>query len=368
MSSMSEVVVQIAADNLIGPRDNGRFIYASCPFHSAGRAQKTPSFWISKSTGAYGCWSCSASGKNAVEFLKAVGGKAGATARGIIRQAQEETRKNAKYEQAKKKREAVRGFKAVHKLPANELLPIYNSKPESLISQGFDVEVLQDHNIGFDQHNQRLTFPIFDIEGDLVGISGRNTSGYGPKYKVYTGKHLNGDGVMVPGELGEWYPYYSADDVRNHLWRADKVYPRVMAREEGWDYIIIVEGYKAALWMVQHGYLSTVAIMGARMSRQQARIVRRMGVRTFVFLDNNQAGRDGSEDICFRLGDLSAGCYEVTYDPIRESVQNEEQFKNLQPDDLEEEAIAECLRLAIPQSRLSSRLRWRMKQWQARRT
>lgn len=359
---LGDVVLQVARENLENVQDRGGFVYASCPFHGVDRS---PSFWLKKETGSWKCWTCGESGKDLQSFLKAVGGSGSAEVRRALRIAQKEAEQTAVLDKARKARASIRSLHSKTTLPANELLPIYRNPIPSLVSQGFNEDLLREHEIGYDLQREKITFPIFDIQGGLVGISGRLTQGTGPKYKVYSGRHVNGDGVMVPGELGEWFPWYQSEEIRNHLWRGDKVFPRVMRGEEGWNYIIIVEGFKAALWMVQCGYTSTVALMGASMTEQQERVIRRMGVQTFVFLDNNEAGRKGSSNVCWRLGDLKAGCYEVSYDPVRDLCEDEKKYEKLQPDDLDEEVLAILLAEARARHRLRKELRrkmWRQKQ------
>lgn len=339
MSNLAGVIRELASEHLKDVQVDGDFIHAACPFHQTKSG--TP-FWMSLKKGSYGCWSCSARGDSLEELLRALKISVTGSVRGIIQLAREEARRQAPIERAKKKKLARKKLVGTSLLPAKELLPIYDFDPVELINEGFSPEILAEHHIGFDRDRGKITFPVFDLEGNLIGISGRRSDiRPGPKYKFYDGWHNNGDGVRVPGELGEWYPHYTSEGIRDHLWRGNIVFPRAFSGE--WKQIVVVEGFKAALWMVQHGYENTVAIMGSKMSAQQERAVRRMGAEVFVFLDANDAGRDGSEDLCYRLGAATFPVYEVGYDLVEvecsEDQDEDEVRDGLQPSDLSKEAI-----------------------------
>jgi hypothetical protein len=267
--------------------------------------------------------------------------------------AREEAKKRIGVERVKKAKRARQSFKGTHVLPHKELLPIFNFTPMDLVDGGFDEKTLEDHQIGYDRRHERVTFPIWDVDGNLVGISGRKgAESVGPKYKVYQGWHENADGVRVPGELGEWYPTYSSEGIRDHLWRGERVYNKIyQGLDEG---LIIVEGYKAALWLAQLGWDTVVAIMGSTMTAQQERLIFRMGTPTWVFLDANYAGRRGSRDICWRLGNASFPVLECTYDSVEFDDPEGDVSAlrdDLQPDDLSEAEIDTILASAKRKTR-----------------
>lgn len=323
---------EIAQQHLERVRIKSDFISAACPFHKAGK-ERRPSFWISRETGAWGCFTCGERGSNLKWLLKGLG-VSSVRIESQLEEAEKEYRKTWDLEKARARKKARKPFKGDRTLP-DSLLGVYDFAPLDLVDAGFDKKLLREHDIGFDRRNNRITFPIRDLFGNLVGISGRATMiGEEPKYLVYSGRRIV-DGKEVLGELGEWYPEYSNEGVRDHLWRMDKCYQRIMDNEGGEEQLIIVEGYKAALWLVQHGWINTVALMGARMSPVQERIVRSLGVETFVFLDNNRPGRKGSRQICQRIAVSTFPVYEVSYP--------EYCSEDAQPDDLGEEELEEAL-------------------------
>lgn len=306
---MEGFVEEFAAEHLEGVQNRGGFVYACCPFHD----EKTPSFWIA-GDGHWACWGCGESGQDLLALMQSLG-VGTRKAKAQLEEARKEAKKYAKVKRVKVAKKARQEFRGTSVLPARELLPIFDYTPMDLVDEGFDEEILEDHKVGYDRKHERTTFPIWDLDSNLIGISGRRAERVsGPKYKVYQGWHENRDGVRVPGELGEWYKDYSSTDIRNHLWRGERVYQKIYDGED--DELIIVEGYKAALWLVQHGYHNTVALMGSTMTAQQERLIRRMGTPTWVFLDANYAGRRGSRDICWRLGNATFPVYECDYEVL----------------------------------------------------
>lgn len=320
---MSSLADEIAQQYLKRVRVKDEFISAACPFHKGGHESK-PSFWVNRQIGNWGCFTCGEHGGGLKWLLKKLGvSTAHFDAR--LEEAEKEAKKTIEVDKARARRKARKPFAGEHLLP-DALLGVFDFMPLDLVEAGFDKGVLQEHEIGYDRRNNRVTFPIRDLFGNLVGISGRATMiGEEPKYLIYSGRRVI-DGKEVLGELGEWYPDYTNEGVRDHLWRLDRCYERLMKNEGGQEQLIIVEGYKAALWLVQNGWINTVALMGARISPNQERIVRSLGVETFVLLDNNEPGRKGSARVCQRLAASTFGVYEVSYP--------EDCDETAQPDDL----------------------------------
>jgi DNA primase len=353
---------QIAEEHLSRVRIKSDYISAVCPFHKGGQ-ERHPSFWVHRGTGAWGCFTCTASGSS-IKYLLRELGHSSRKIEAEIEEAEKDADKIRKVSQAKRRRKAREGFEGEHVLPES-LLGVFDYLPLDLVDAGFPEELLRSHDIGYDQRNDRITFPLRDLKGKLIGISGRSTRpGEVPKYLLYNGRRIM-DGKEVLGELGEWFPQYSNESVRDHLWRIHFVYEDLMSRR--WDQLIVVEGYKAAMWMVKHGWYHTVAVMGTKMTEKQERLIRHFGVEVFVFTDNNEPGQEAATNWCQRLAVSSFPVYRVRY-PGHCS-------ESAQPDDLEEQELDEVLqaseriggryvdakRLARKQARRQREKPWRRK-------
>ena len=181
--------------------------------------------------------------------------------------------------------------------------------PIALLQQGFTQSVLRKHEIGFDYYRQRIVFPIRDIQGNLIGISGRSIyPDDQPKYRFYVSEIQD----ILPDY--KFYPH-------KHLYHGHHV-------RRGKP-LIIVEGFKACLWLVQHGWKNTVALMGASMTDEQALLLGSLSNDFILFLDNDDAGRRATKKIYYQLLDL--GRVSVVLGPKR------------QPDDYTKEEIEELL-------------------------
>lgn len=322
---MFGLVDQIAKDYLRRVRIKQNFISAACPFHKGGQ-ERRPSFWLSRQTGGWGCFTCSAGSGDLKELLRLIGIH-NSKVEVAIEEAQQDASNVATIEKAKQRKKAKAEFKAVHTLP-DAVLGVFDFVPLDLVDAGYPETLLIQHDIGFDHRSDRITFPIRDYEGTLVGISGRSVRATIPKYLIYSGRRVI-EGKEVLGELGEWYPEYSNDGVRDHLWRIQSVYPELINSTDG--QLIIVEGFKAALWLVLHDWTNVVALMGTKMTFAQERMIRRLGAETFVFLDNNEPGREASREICQRLAVSTFPVYECHYPDYFD--------ENAQPDDLTEAEV-----------------------------
>lgn len=341
---MREIADEIARDHLRLVKVKEDFIAAACPFHKEGQERRA-SFWVNRLNGEWGCFACAEHGSDLRSLLRGLGIKS-RRIEAVLEEAVTEAKRERVINKATKRRKARAEFRGEHVLP-EALLGVYDWCPTKLLEEGFSEEVLLAHDIGFDRTRERITFPIRDLFGSLVGISGRTVvpGGY-PKYKIYEGMHEK-DGIRSLGELGEWFPEYSVDGIRNHLWRAHLIYTDIYHDRS--KQLIVVEGYKAAMWLVQQGWFNTVALMGARMSPMQERIVRRLGTETWIFLDNNEAGHAGTAALENRLGSTTFPVYLCHYP--------EEFDEDVQPSDLEGDEIESILESAV---RARGKYKWQL--------
>lgn len=166
----------------------------------------------------------------------------------------------------------------IKKLESGKVLPeyilgAYPLAPVALLREGFTEEILREHQVGFDHRAGRITFPIRDHIGRLVAVSGRaHPTGY-PRYLVYE------------QEFRKVFPGYKADN-RRHLYGIDSVYASKYIDPNNADPIIIVEGYKACLWLRQHGFMTTVALQGSSLTPSQEIMLHRLRGEKIIFLDN----------------------------------------------------------------------------------
>jgi DNA primase len=333
---MHDIVDEIALQHLRSVKIKEGFISAACPFHKDGQ-EKRPSFWINRYEGKWGCFSCGVGGPSLRGLLQNLKVRSARITQ-ILEEAEKEAEKTASLRKAKKKQKARADFVGESILP-EEFLGLYDYTPLGLIEEGFDEEVLKRHWIGYDTKLDRITYPIFDLYGNLVGVSGRQPDGRVPKYKVYQGWHEVTDPrtnkrERRPGELGEMFPRYSSDNMKDHLWRGHLFYEHLYNCVEEDAYVILTEGYKGCLWLVQMGLEYTAALMGSYISPKQLQIVSRLGVPIYVWMDNDWPGRKASRAISKQLAAVNPVVYECVYP-------DDEEYEGASPDDLRDPTLVE---------------------------
>lgn len=348
---MREYVLELVSQFLPGPfKRSGEYIVCKCPFHKGGN-ERTASFGVHLEKGVFNCFSCHESG-DLRRLLRLLG-----TPREQVDSILDPIKKDLQrskelYEQTKQHFFLdTDPFKATFVLP-EDLPAIFDWMPVSLVEKGFDPKLLQDMEIGFDRKNNRIMYPIRDMYGALAGYSGGATlQDQIPKYKVYQGGHKKGS-LWCPSDYGDWFdekfPGYKFEN-HHFLWNFNRVFPRVIDVEEGNDTIFIVEGFKACLWMIQAGFINTIALMGSSISERQQRMLHRLGGDVVLCLDNDDAGRRATEKVGSVLWEPLHGKVFVMKYP------KEHEFLKTQPDNYQPDVLYQMMQHAeqfVPKSAL----------------
>jgi len=160
-----------------------------------------------------------------------------------------------------------------------------------LVGRGFTKETIAKFELGFCSRGlmkDRIAIPLRDSQGALVGYAGR---------------------VVDDGAITEENPKYRFPSVREHggkryefskglfLYNAHTIATPA-------DELVIVEGFAATWWLVQHGFYHTVALMSATCSPEQAALIVGMVPRRgkiLIMPDGDQAGRYCAESLLKQL-------------------------------------------------------------------
>jgi len=251
-------------------------VMAVCPFHmkADGSEEKSPSFAMSLTTGLWFCHSCQARG-NLFTFLRDVG-----NSREYIERRYQPLINAAKSNLPPPKDPLRLDVFSNTPLPEG-LLGIFENCPLALLDAGFDESTLKSFDVGFDDAHMRITYPLRDLGGALVGVSGGTVQNALPKYKIY-------DKEYPTWGLPERINWNKA----SVLWNAHAVYPETYFQTAPGP-VAVVEGFKACMWVWQAGIRNVVALLGNYLSYEQQWILERMGAPVYLFLDNNGPGRKG---------------------------------------------------------------------------
>lgn len=281
-------VLDVAKGYLTGIKRSGpENIMAICPFHTRqdGTPERNPSFALSLTTGLWICHTCKERGTfRALLQAFSVPGNIIQTRYGVLF---EELAHNL--ERKPKPNKVILDPNP----PLDEsCLGLFDYISEQMLDWGFTEETIRKFNVGFDTKSFRITFPLRDFAGRLMGISGRTVTDAMPRYKIYDEKDLEPWGVQA-----------RKVERSNLIWNVDRVYPATYFKSN--TEVVVVEGFKACMWVDQAGVENVVSLVGSYMSDQQCMILERMGGPFYFFLDNDLAGMKGT---AFGMRRLSKSC------------------------------------------------------------
>lgn len=268
-------------------------IVALCPFHD----DSSPSFAMNVHNGLYICYACGEKGSFRTFLTKL--GMTPEQIRHHYGKTLEELKRNAPPPPDPSKPGVV--VEENRHIP-EDLLGLFHKCPEALLEEGFEEATLRDFGVGFDDKHNRITYPLRDLKGNLVGISGRAMNeDASSRYKVYKEEY----------KTWELPPYET--DKSLLLWNAHRVYPEALKPGRPQP-LVIVEGFKGCMWVAQAGYTNVVALMTKTMSWAQSWILKRMGGPFILFLDNDDAGIDGTIAVSKELIKISPDVRIVEYE------------------------------------------------------
>ena len=318
---MSEDILEIAKEYLSRVKPSGpNDIMAICPFHrkADGSEENTGSFAMNIYNGLWYCHSCHSRG-NLFTFLRDMG--VGRTQIDLIyKSAIDEAQRYSP-----KKYNPLKGTAATKETLEERFLGTFDYCPLDLLNEGYPQELLRKFGVGFDVDHKRITFPLRDVVGRLVGISGRAVEdGQVPRYKVYDKEYI--DFGMAARETQK----------RAILWNASAVIAQLMfEKDPSSRFVVVTEGFKAVMRVDQAGISNVVGLLGSYMSTEQQEMLEEMGCTVLLMLDNNDAGRKGQIDAGQRLTKTVPHVFAVPYDAP-------------QPSDLESQAILQAIASSQP--------------------
>lgn len=311
---MTDAIRQIAHTYLrkVKPTGNEN-VMALCPFHSKadGSEEKNPSFAMNIYSGLWYCHSCHSRG-NLYTFLRDIG----------LPRSEITLRFKTTIEEAEKYAPArpnpLNPIEPTKEPLDESLLGLFDFCPQLMLDEGYPEELLRQFDVGFDEKHLRITFPLRDWRGRLVGISGRTVVNATPRYKVYDKEYV--DFGLQPRETQK----------RALLWNTHNVFTQFTFDNPADQFVVVCEGFKAVMRVVQGGISAAVGLLGSYMSSEQQWLLESMGCPVFLMLDNNPAGRVGQLDAGRRLLKAVEHLHVVQYDAD-------------QPSDLQPQAVVDAI-------------------------
>lgn len=277
----------------------GKNYFGICPFHD----DHNPSMSVSPEKGVYKCFVCGNAGNvfnfvmeyekvSFYEAVKIVADKIGVSI-DISTSKKENTKKSPLYDI----------YNIAYKFYQNNLNTVYGKDAKKyLLNRKIDEDVIKNFNIGlslsdselcnalkakgfkdddivssgvavqngnniYDIYKNRIMFPLYDLEGNVVGFSGRI---YNQKSES---KYINTKETEIfkKGEL--LYNYHIA---------------KKEARKE--KNIIVVEGFMDVIRLSTIGIVNVVATMGTAVTKYQFNLIQKLAPNITLMFDGDKAG------------------------------------------------------------------------------
>lgn len=150
-----------------------------------------------------------------------------------------------------------------------------NSKlTKVLCNKGFDNDILLKSGISsggdngiYDTFTNRIMFPLWDINGRVVGFSGRIYN------KSDTSKYINSKESEIFKKGSLIYNYHRAkEEIRKK------------------KFVIIVEGFMDVIALYKAGIYNVVAMMGTAVTNEQAKLLKKLSTNIILCFDGDKAG------------------------------------------------------------------------------
>lgn len=149
-----------------------------------------------------------------------------------------------------------------------------------MFDRGFTVETLVAWDIGYDERTQRITIPVHNADGEIVGVKGRSWKSKRAEKIKYL---ILGDNPAKPKRFKYGFPYYEKSLIVFGLHKL----------EGPVETLVLVEGELDVLALWQIG-IPAVCTGSAHLSETQAKLVRDWCDEVIVFFDTNTAGEQGT--------------------------------------------------------------------------
>jgi DNA primase len=312
---LSNDIVDVVSD-YVKLEKKGKYLFGLCPFHN----EKTPSFSVTPAMQIFNCFGCNKGGNvvhfimnienlNFIEAIELLADRAGIKL---------PDKKDERYKKDNELRNQIfeinriaaiyfykniistAGSNAREYLKNRNILRAsikkfglgYSTVSEGglygyLLDKGFDEGLIIKSGLVakgksgdfYDRFRKRLMFPIFDVQGRVLGFGGRVLGSSIPKY-------INSSETFIYKKGRNLYGLNFAK----------------MAREKR---IIIVEGYMDVIALHQSGIINSVASLGTALTERQGQLLKKYAEEIIISFDEDQAGKAAtirSLDLLAKMG------------------------------------------------------------------
>jgi DNA primase len=124
------------------------------------------------------------------------------------------------------------------------------------LDQGLSIRTQKYFHVGIDVKSDRITFPIHNRSGELIGVKAR-----------YVGKNK---------EIEDKYKYLYLVPCNKSIefFNFHRALPHIVSQKE----VIVVEGAKTVMYLHQWGYRNAISIEGDTLSDEQIKLLKELGI------------------------------------------------------------------------------------------
>lgn len=247
----------------------GNDYFAHCPLHE----DKTPSLSFTPSKNSYYCFSCGKSGGmigylmdfEGMEFEDAVAKAAALADVDLGKMCQSKTMTLLKRLRIFNATKSVKE-KYIHDiLPSSELTKYQKGKVDEWLEEGIEQDVMDLFDVRIDTIGNRIVYPVYDIDGNLINIKGRT------RYSNY--KAL---------KLPKYINYYKVG-VMDYFQGLNITLPYVQEENE----IIIFESIKSVMKAYGWGYKNCASAEKHTLTPEQIDLLVKLKVNVVLAYDSD---------------------------------------------------------------------------------
>ena len=255
----------------------------NCPFH---KDDNDPSLSIRPSTNRWHCFGCGATG-NIFDWIQAYEGKTfpealeqvcemlGEEPEEYIESETVAYLKQQKKQQMKIKKSAEQPQRTILDFTEDYLYKFSDELPQEWLDEDMTEEALRHYNIMIDPNANRIVYPVFDADGNFIGVKGRT------RLKEYKALKLS--------KYMNYHKVGTIDYFAGYVEAADEI-----KREKS---VIIFEGIKSCIKAYGWGIRNTMASETSALSEGQLRFLIRAGIPEVIFgWDNEERFQDIATD------------------------------------------------------------------------
>jgi DNA primase len=322
---LDDTLIEEVIKDFVDLKKEGANLKGKSPFTE----ENTPSFIVSPAKQIWKCFSSGKGGNNAVSFLMEKGLSFTEAIEYIAKKqgkdvAYDDTKESKAYQETIQKQAALRPIlkAAIKKYQeAFAQLPKDHAAKKEVARRGYSQDVIDTYQIGFapgnkfiynllkekglvteghkisllnasadnDFYYNRVTYTIFDKNGEPIGLSGRDLN---VPTKV---KWINPKDTDLYKKDTTWYGLHIA---KQAMRQSSKVY--------------IVEGYNDVIAFQTHGLLNTIAACGTNISDGQINVLKKYADIVYFAMDGDAAGQKSVLKNIPRFIEAGFRCYALT--------------------------------------------------------